>query len=71
MIRLLRACLAATLCLGGGAFAQDADAPIQRLLQEHGALISESSRRTIGPAIDALASSGLPAAQEVLERWQE
>ncbi len=59
-------CLCATL-----APAQDADAPIQRLLQEQGELISKSSRRTIGPAIDALADSGLPAAQEVLERWQD
>ena len=50
--------------------AQDADAPIQRLLQEHAEIISKSSRRTIGPAIDALATSGLPAAQTVLERWQ-
>ncbi len=51
-------------------FAQDAEAPIQRLLQEHGEAILKSSRKTIGPAIDALASSGLPAAQEVLEKWQ-
>ena len=72
MIRLLRALIAATLCAtGGGGFAQDADAPIQRLLQDHGEIIAKSSRRTIGPAIDALAASGLPAAQEVMERWQE
>ena len=50
--------------------AQDADAPIQRLLQEHGEIIAKSSRRTIGPAIDALADSGLLEAQAVLERWQ-
>ncbi|WP_299599422.1 urea ABC transporter permease subunit UrtB [uncultured Tateyamaria sp.] len=50
--------------------AQDADAPIQRLLQEHGEIIAKSSRRTIGPAIDALADSGLPEAQAVLERWR-
>ena len=52
------------------AFAQNADAPIQQVLQEHGEIIQKSSRRTIGPAIDALAASGLPAAQTVLERWQ-
>ncbi|GGX65428.1 branched-chain amino acid ABC transporter permease [Tateyamaria omphalii] len=50
--------------------AQNADAPIQRLLQEHGEIIAKSSRRTIGPAIDALADSGLLEAQAVLERWQ-
>ncbi|MDF1717700.1 MAG: urea ABC transporter permease subunit UrtB [Antarcticimicrobium sp.] len=52
------------------ALAQDAEAPIQKLLQEHGDVIAKSSRKTIGPAIDALAASGLPAAQRVLERWQ-
>ncbi|NNE87121.1 MAG: urea ABC transporter permease subunit UrtB [Silicimonas sp.] len=50
--------------------AQTADAPIQQLLQEHGEIIAKSSRRTIGPAIDALASSGLPEARGVLNRWQ-
>ena len=50
--------------------AQSADAPIQQLLQTHGEIIAKSSRRTIGPAIDALAASGLPEAQAVLERWQ-
>ncbi len=59
------ACLVATPALG-----QDPDAPIQRLLQEHGEIIEKSSRRTIGPAIDALAASGLPEAQDVLNRWQ-
>ena len=50
--------------------AQNADAPIQRLLQEHGEIIAKSSRKTIAPAIDALAASGLSEAQVVLERWQ-
>jgi urea transport system permease protein len=58
----LAACLPAS--------AQDASAPIQQLLQEHREAIEKSSRTTIGPAIDALASSGLPAAQSVLEKWQ-
>lgn len=44
--------------------------PVQTLLQEHRILIEESSRRTIGPAIDALADSGLPQIQTVLETWQ-
>ncbi|MGR3512696.1 MAG: urea ABC transporter permease subunit UrtB [Paracoccaceae bacterium] len=56
--------------LPASAFAQDAEAPIQTLLQEHGEIIAKSSRRTIGPAIDALAASGLPEAQTVLTRWQ-
>lgn len=46
------------------------DAPIQALLQTHREIIEDSSRRTIGPAIDALANSDLPAAQTVLEKWQ-
>ncbi|MEM9972118.1 MAG: urea ABC transporter permease subunit UrtB, partial [Pseudomonadota bacterium] len=50
--------------------AQDANAPIQTLLQEHREIIAKSSRRTIGPAIDALAASGLAEAPTVLERWQ-
>jgi urea transport system permease protein len=50
--------------------AQDADAPIQKLLQEHGDIIAKSSRKTIAPAIDALATSGMPEALAVLERWQ-
>ena len=62
-------CLIVLLCaspLG----AQQSDAPIQQLLQEHGDVIAKSSRKTIGPAIDALAASGLPQAQTVMERWQ-
>ncbi|MFC3614625.1 urea ABC transporter permease subunit UrtB [Lutimaribacter marinistellae] len=58
------------MALGIPAGAQDAGAPIQTLLQEHGEVIAKSSRRTIGPAIDALTESGLPEAQRVLERWQ-
>lgn len=45
--------------------------PVQSLLQENRALIEDSSRRTIGPAIDALGSSGLERAQAFLEAWQE
>jgi len=47
------------------------DGPVQTLLQEHRAEIEASSRRTIGPAIDALANSGLPQAQMVLRKWQD
>ena len=65
-------CAAVILCLGLAlpATAQDATSPIQMLLQDHAEAIRKSSRRTIGPAIDALANSGLPDAQVVLERWQ-
>ncbi|MEQ9693093.1 urea ABC transporter permease subunit UrtB [Shimia sp. SDUM112013] len=42
---------------------------IQPLLQEHQAVIVKSSRKTIAPAIDAIANSGLPQAQQVLETW--
>ena len=68
---IFRLLLAAALSLGmvSAGTAQDADAPIQQLLQEHSEIIQKSSRRTIGPAIDAIRDSGLPEAQRVLERW--
>ncbi|MFW8595892.1 urea ABC transporter permease subunit UrtB [Cribrihabitans neustonicus] len=66
MIRLFLAGLAILLsCLT--AAAQDGD--IQPILQEHQAAIAKSSRKTIGPAIEAIAGSGLPQAQHVLETW--
>ncbi|MEM8792882.1 MAG: urea ABC transporter permease subunit UrtB [Pseudomonadota bacterium] len=40
------------------------------LLQEHSEIIQKGSRRTIQPAIDALAGSGLPEAEAVLELWR-
>ncbi|WP_319824854.1 urea ABC transporter permease subunit UrtB [Thalassovita sp.] len=49
---------------------QAAAGPVQDLLQHYRAEIEKSSRTTIGPAIDALAASGLPQAQRVLEVWQ-
>ncbi|MEL6451191.1 MAG: urea ABC transporter permease subunit UrtB [Pseudomonadota bacterium] len=52
------------------AAAQDAEAPIQQVMQAHAAELAKASRRTIQPAIDALTASGLPAAQTVMERWQ-
>ena len=49
-----------------------AQAPsVQDVLQSQRALIEKSSRRTIGPAIDALVASGLPQMQNVLEVWQD
>lgn len=51
------------------ALAEEPSAKIQPLLAEHQTVIAKSSRKTIGPAIDAIASSGLPQAQQVLEVW--
>ncbi|WP_292287231.1 urea ABC transporter permease subunit UrtB [Marivita sp.] len=65
-VAIFLACLTVSLPVP----AQQADAPIQQVLQSHRDILLESSRRTIGPAIDTLANSGLPAAQDVLERWQ-
>ena len=64
--------LAFLLCLGLAlpAAAQNADAPIQQVLQTHSDLIAKVSRRTIQTAIDGLTASGLPAAQNVMQRWQ-
>ncbi|MBW6418008.1 urea ABC transporter permease subunit UrtB [Celeribacter sp. PS-C1] len=63
----LAACLLLLSCLSS---AQAQDRTIQDVLQEHAEIIAQSSRRTIGPAIDAIAGSGLPAAQDVLQAWQ-
>lgn len=74
----LAACLILTTALG--ALAQDtqesstdpaaAGGSIQSILVEHGDVIAKSSRKTIGPAIDAIAASGLSQAQAVLQAWQ-
>ena len=70
VIRRMAACFLFCAALTSTAVAQDADAPIQTLLQSYGAEIKKSSRKSIGPAIDALAASGTPDAQTVLGRWQ-
>ncbi|WP_375175622.1 urea ABC transporter permease subunit UrtB [Pseudooceanicola sp.] len=69
MILRLFAALALSLAMAGPGTSQDADAPIQQLLQEHSEIIQSSSRRTIQPAIDAIRDSGLGEAQLVLEKW--
>jgi urea transport system permease protein len=46
------------------------DHPLTVILAEHGDAIIAGSRRGIGPAIAALADSGLPEAATFLERWQ-
>ena len=70
MARLLKIIASCACLLATPALAQNTEAPIQLLLQEHGEIIAKSSRKTIGPAIDALATSGLSEAQVVLEKWQ-
>lgn len=69
MLRLA-AFLLVSISIALPAQSQQAEAPIQQLLQTHSEIILKSSRRTIGPAVDALANSGLPEAQTVLDRWQ-
>jgi urea transport system permease protein len=69
---MLRALLTALtlLCLPLSAPAQDSDA-LQSLLQEHGAEIAKPSRTTVGPVLEALAASGLPAVPDFLTLWQD
>ncbi|WP_137702000.1 urea ABC transporter permease subunit UrtB [Marimonas lutisalis] len=62
--------LIAALAFAMPMFAQDAAGPMQGILQQHAKIIVKSSRKTIAPAIDAVAGSGLPQAQSVLEAWQ-
>ena len=69
MARILLAFLAAFLIATGTARAQDIG-PMQTVLQEQRALIEDASRRTIGPAIEAIGASGLPSVPMVLTRWQ-
>ena len=78
MLKKLILLVAVVTALGRPALAQETAAPesaaalgpMQAILQEHGEVIAKSSRKTIGPAIDAVAASGLPQAPEVLETWQ-
>ncbi|MEG3661868.1 urea ABC transporter permease subunit UrtB [Celeribacter halophilus] len=65
--RLVAACLLFLTC---ALMAQAQDRTVQDVLQEHAEVIVKSSRKTIAPAIEALAGSGLPAAQDVLQAWQ-
>ncbi len=66
MLRLFLAGLA-ILCACLTANAQEVG--LQPILQEHQEIIAKSSRKTIKPAIDAIAASGLPQAQVMLETW--
>ena len=66
MLRLFLASLA-ILCACLTANAQETG--LQPILQAHQDIIAKSSRKTIGPAIDAIAASELPQAQVMLETW--
>ena len=51
--------------------AQPAPTPLEALLLENSELVARSSRRTVGPAIDAIAGSGIEGADVVLQRWMD
>ncbi|PSL21209.1 urea ABC transporter permease subunit UrtB [Shimia abyssi] len=75
-MRALLAAIAAVFLFSPPAQSQEA-APaaselgaIQTILQEHGDIIAKGSRKTIAPAIEAIAASGLTQAQTVLQTWQ-
>jgi urea transport system permease protein len=67
MKSLFLALLAAVLLTNG---APALASTVQDVLQDQRALIEKSSRRTVGPAIDALVKSELPQMQAVFEAWQ-
>ncbi len=69
ILTILALVLTALSLTAPGVQAQDLS-PIQSVLQEQRELIEKSSRRTIGPAIDAIADSGLSQVPDVLTRWQ-
>ena len=69
-MRQLFTMLGAVILLALSLPAQSQAGPVQDLLQEHQTLVAKASRKTIQPAIDALANSGLPQAQSVLQTWQ-
>ncbi|MEM9100008.1 MAG: hypothetical protein AAGC79_15950, partial [Pseudomonadota bacterium] len=68
MPRLIAALLfvLSLLAPAGGAAASE----IEAVLETHTAIIQKGSRKTIQPAIDALAGSGSPEAEMILERWR-
>ncbi|HCQ65539.1 MAG TPA: urea ABC transporter permease subunit UrtB [Rhodobacteraceae bacterium] len=73
MLKNLQIILATLIALSLSARAQEAGAPLgpmQVVLQAQAELIVKSSRKTIGPVIDAVSASGLAEAQGVLEAWQ-
>ena len=55
------------MCFGEGLLAS----PLNEVLGAHRDTILKSSRKSIGPAITALAESGLKSAEVTLEIWRE
>ncbi|WP_418593482.1 urea ABC transporter permease subunit UrtB [Ponticoccus sp. (in: a-proteobacteria)] len=70
MLRALLTALALLLLPPAGT-AQEVGPDLQAVLQEHQAQIARPSRTKVGPAIEALLSSGLPGVQGFLEAWQD
>ncbi len=66
MIRILIACLA-LICWCQTGFAQSMT--VQEILQQNKKLVEKSSRKTIGPVIEDIATSNLSQAQSFLEAW--
>ena len=82
MLKRLVVVVLALVCLGTQIVAQDDQSsdtdttvvelgPMQQVLQANAEIIVESSRRTIQPAIDPVATSGLDTAPFVLGTWQD
>ncbi|MCR8726454.1 urea ABC transporter permease subunit UrtB [Frigidibacter sp. ROC022] len=70
MLRFLLAAVLFCASLAAPLRAQETLSPMQALMQAHAAEITKGSRKGIEPAITAIAGSGLPAAETVLEAWQ-
>lgn len=68
MLRIIPFLLAALLAIAP-ASAQDSD--LNSLLETHRAQIEKPSRTTIGPVLEALVDSQLPAVAVFLEKWRE
>ena len=69
MIRLLTALAAALLLWSAPGEGRAED--LAALLDTHREAIESGSRRAVGPAMAAIAASGAPRAQAVLEGWLE
>ncbi|MEO1328868.1 MAG: urea ABC transporter permease subunit UrtB [Pseudomonadota bacterium] len=60
-----------SLALSTKPLSAQAPGPVQSILQEHRDVVAKSSRRTVGPVIEALTASGLDRAPAVLEAWRQ
>ena len=65
----VRALLASVL-IASGVSATAQETTLDTILSDYAAIIQKGSRKTVQPAIDALANSGLADAQRVLRLWQ-